>query len=286
MSALSPTLQSFFTDRLIAQRHCSPQTIASYRDTMRLLVNYANAATGLRPCELDLADINAELITAFLDYLEHDRHNTIGTRNARLAAIRSLFHYASLRHPEHAADISRVLAIPTKRHDRTTVTHLTKPEIAALLAAPDTTTWIGRRDKTLIHVAIQTGLRVSEFTALTRTDTHLGTAPHLACHGKGRKTRITPIDKPTTRLLHEWLRERGGGPSDPVFPTSRGLPLTRDAVARRLAIHAATAAADCPTLRAKTITPHVLRHYVDGWVMWPAGVFPLLGLSLSPVLAT
>lgn len=260
MTALAPTLQSFFTDRLIAQRHCSPQTIASYRDTMRLLINYANATTGRPPCDLDLTDLNAELIAAFLDHLEHERRNTIGTRNTRLAAIRSLFHYASLRHPEHAADIARVLAIPTKRHDQTIVTHLTKPEIAALLAAPDTTTWIGRRDRTLIQVAIQTGLRVSELTALTRADTHLGASPHIACHGKGRKTRITPLDKPTTRQLNEWLRERGGRPTDPVFTTSRGLPLTRDAIARRLTTYASIAAQHCPTLHAKNITPHVLRH--------------------------
>ncbi len=286
MSAIAPTLQAFFTDRLTAQRHCSPRTIASYRDTMRLLLQYAHTTIGRGPAELDLADLNAELISAFLDHLEHDRHNAIGTRNARLAAIRSLFYYASLRHPEHAADIARVLAIPPKRHDRTIVTHLTKPEITALLDATDTTTRIGRRDRTMIGLAIETGLRVSELTALTRADTHLGTAAHVACHGKGRKDRITPLTKSTAHALREWLRERGGGPPDPVFPTSRGLPLTRDAVARRLTLYTHLAAADCPTLHAKNVTPHVLRHYVDAWVMWPAGAFAVVGVALGPASAT
>ena len=260
MSALAPTLQAFFTDRLIAQRRCSPQTITSYRDTMRLLLQYAHATVGRAPSELEVADLDAELVSAFLDHLEHDRHNTVGTRNARLAAIRSLFNYASLRHPEHAAEIARVLAIPPKRNDRTIVTHLTKPEITALLAAPDTTTWIGRRDHSMIQLAIETGLRISELTALTRADTHLDSAAHVACHGKGRKDRITPLTRSTTHTLREWLREREGGSCDPVFPTSRGLPLTRDAVARRLTIYTHIAAASCPTLHAKNVTPHVLRH--------------------------
>jgi integrase/recombinase XerD len=260
MSALAPTLQAFFTDRLTSQRRCSPRTIASYRDTMRLLLQYAHTTIGRAPAELDLADLTAELISAFLDHLEHDRHNAVGTRNARLAAIRSLFSYASLRHPEHSAEIARVLAIPPKRHDRTLVTHLTKPEITALLNATDTTTWIGRRDHTMIGLAIETGLRVSELTALTRADTHLGTAAHVACHGKGRKDRITPLTKPTAHALHQWLRERGGAPRDPVFSTSRGLPLTRDAIARRLTLYTHLAAANCPTLHTKNVTPHVLRH--------------------------
>ena len=286
MSALAPTLQAFFTDRLTAQRHCSPRTIASYRDTMRLLLQYAHTTLGRAPAELDLADLDAELISGFLDHLEQHRHNTVGTRNARLAAIRSLFAYASLRHPEHAAEIARVLAIPPKRHDRTIVTHLTTPEITALLHATDTTTWIGRRDRAMIGLAIETGLRVSELTTLTRADTHLGRGAHVACHGKGRKDRITPLTKPTAHVLQTWLRERGGGPPDPVFPTSRGYPLTRDAVARRLALYTNIAATDCLTLHAKNVTPHVLRHYVDGWVMWPAGAFAVVGVALGPVPAT
>jgi integrase/recombinase XerD len=260
MSALAPTLQTFFTDRLIAQRRASSHTIASYRDTMRLLLDYAQRHLATPPMQLDLADLDAELISGFLDHLEHDRHNTIGTRNTRLAAIRSLFRYASLRHPEHAALIARVLAIPPKRHDRTIITHLTDSEIDALLASPDPSTWIGRRDRAMLQLAIESGLRVSELTGLTIADTHLGTSPHISCHGKGRKTRITPMTRPTAAVLRAWLAERGGLRADPVFPTSTGSPLTRDAVARRLTHHAATAATVCPSLHHKNITPHVLRH--------------------------
>jgi integrase/recombinase XerD len=260
MSALAPTLQAFFTERLIAQRRASPHTIASYRDTMRLLLAYAQQRLATPPAQLDLAQLDAKLVSAFLDHLEHVRNNTIGTRNARLAAIRSLFRYASLRHPEHAALIARVLAIPPKRHDRTIITHLSDAEIDALLATPDPATWIGRRDRTMLGLAIESGLRVSELTGLTIADTHLAAAPHISCHGKGRKTRITPLTRLTTASLRAWLTERGGSPPDPVFPTSTGRPLTRDAVARRLTRHARTAAATCPTLHHKNITPHVLRH--------------------------
>jgi site-specific recombinase XerD len=260
MTALAPTLQGFFTDRLIAQRRVSPHTISSYRDTMRLLLDYAQQRLATSPAQLDLAALDAELISAFLDHLEHDRHNTIETRNARLSAIRSLYRYASLQHPEHAALIARVLAIPPKRHDRTIITHLTDPEIDALLAAPDASTWIGQRDRTMLGLAIESGLRVSELTSLTIADTHLGTGPHISCHGKGRKTRITPLTRPTATALREWLTERRGLPPEPVFPTSTGTHLTRDAVARRLAQHTTTAATACPSLHHKNITPHVLRH--------------------------
>jgi integrase/recombinase XerD len=260
MTALAPTLQAFFTDRLIAQRHVSPHTIRAYRDTMRLLLEFAQRRLRTPAAQLDLAALDAELISAFLDYLEHERNNTIGTRNARLAAIRSLYTFASLSHPEHAALIARVLAIPPKRHDRTLITHLTDREIDALIAAPNPTTWIGRRDRAMLQLAIQTGVRVSELTSLTRADTHLSTPAHIACYGKGRKQRVTPLTKNTTAVLRGWLHERGGTPADPLFPTSQGTPLTRDAVARRLAGHSITAAKACTSLRDKKITPHVLRH--------------------------
>jgi integrase/recombinase XerD len=260
MSVLAPTLQAFFTDRLIAQRHASPHTISSYRDTMRLLLQFAQQHINIAPAQLDLHDLDAAMISAFLDHLQHTRHNTIGTRNARLAAIHSLYRFASLRHPEHAELIARVLAIPPKRHDRTLITHLTDPEIDALLNTPDPGTWIGRRDRTMLQLAVETGLRVSELTGLTITDVHLADAPHVACHGKGRKDRVTPLTKPTSQALRHWLNERAGLPHDPVFPTRRGAPLTRDAVARRLLLHTSTAATTCPTLHNKNITPHVLRH--------------------------
>jgi integrase/recombinase XerD len=260
MTALAPTLQAFFTERLIAQRRASSHTISSYRDTMRLLLQFAQTRLRTPAAELDLSRLDAELIAAFLDHLENERENTIGTRNTRLAAIRSLYKFASLRHPEHAALIARVLAIPPKRHDRTLITHLTDPEINTLLAAPDRSAWIGRRDQAMLALAIETGVRVSELTGLKCGDIHLSTPAHIACHGKGRKDRITPLTKPTAALLRTWLSERGGLPIDPLFPTSRGAPLTRDAVARRLTNHTATAAGLCPTLRGKSVTPHVLRH--------------------------
>jgi integrase/recombinase XerD len=260
MTALAPTLQAFFTDRLTAQRHASPHTIRCYRDTMRLLLDYARRKLRVQPSELDIAALDADLISAFLDHLEHDRQNTIGTRNTRLAAIHSLYQYASLRHPEHAAVIARVLAIPPKRYDRRLITHLTDREVDALLTAPDPNTWIGRRDRAMLQLAIETGLRVSELTSLTVSDIHLPTPAHVACRGKGRKDRITPLTKPTTQLVRGWLAERGGLPVDPAFPTSTGKPLTRDAVARRLTHHTANAARECPTLQDKSVTPHVLRH--------------------------
>jgi integrase/recombinase XerD len=260
VSALAPTLQAFFTERLIRQRHVSGHTIAAYRDTWRLLLGFAAEHTGSPVSTLDLAQLDAPLIGAFCDHLEHDRGNSVRTRNARLAAIHSLFRFAALRHPEHAASIARVLAIPPKRFDRALVTYLTDAEADALLAAPDRDSWTGRRDYTLLLLDIQTGLRVSELTALTVADAHLGTGAHVSCHGKGRKNRITPITADTVTALRGWLAERGGTPAEPLFPTRRGGALSRDAVERRIGLHAATAAAQCPSLQQKKITAHTLRH--------------------------
>ena len=260
MTALAPTLQAFFTDRLIRQRHASPQTIAAYRDTWRLLLAYATAQTGRQPSRLDLADLDAPLIGDFLDHLERGRGNSPRTRNARLAAIHSLFGYAALQHPEHAGQISRVLAIPPKKFDRALVTWLTEPEVKALLAAPDTTTRAGRRDHAMIALAAQTGLRISELTGLTCGDVHLGTGPHVSCHGKGRKQRITPLTRNTVAVLRAWMTERADHPAQPLFPSRSGGRLSRDAVERRLARHVAAAEERCPSLQAKTVTMHVLRH--------------------------
>ncbi len=260
MTALAPVLQTFFTDQLIAQRQVSGHTVAAYRDTFRLLLAFAQARTGTAPCDLLLVDLDADLIGAFLEYLRNDRRNGARTRNARLAAIHSLFRYAALRHPEHAALIQRVLAIPPARFDKTAVSYLTAGEAEALLAAPDCSRWIGRRDHALLAVAIQTGLRVSELTTLTRSDVHLGAGPHVRCTGKGRKERCTPLTSQVARALRTWLDERGGGQGDPLFPTSRGQPLSRDAVELLVTRHARTAQAACPTLRGKTVSPHVLRH--------------------------
>jgi integrase/recombinase XerD len=260
MTAIAATMQAFFTERLIGQRRASTHTIASYRDTLRLLLGFTAARTGTPPCRLDIAELDAPLIAAFLDHIEHQRGNCIRTRNARLAAIHSLFGFAALRHPEHAADIARVLAIPAKRGDQTIVTFLTDDEASALLAAPDRATRTGRRDHAWILLAIQTGLRASEITSLTCKDVHLGTAAYVACHGKGRKDRITPLTPGTVTTLRAWLTERAGRPDDPLFDTIRGGPMSHDALQQRLTLHAAAAGQSFPALTSKNVTPHVLRH--------------------------
>ena len=260
MSALAPVLEAFFTERLMTQRRASPNTITAYRDTFKLLLGYACQRTGKLPGRLDFADLDAPLISGFLQHLEAGRGNGVTTRNARLAAIRSLFGYAALKAPEHAALIARVLAIPPKRHDHVTVSFLTRPEIEALLAAPDLTAWHGRRDHALLLVATQTGLRVSELTGLTIADVHLGPGAHVYCRGKGRKERCTPLTAQTVKTLKPWLAERGGDGPDPLFCTRPGARLSRDAVERLLARYVAIAAVTCPSLQAKTISPHTLRH--------------------------
>jgi integrase len=260
MTALAPTLQAFFTDRLTRQRQASPQTIAAYRDTWRLLLAFTARRTGRQPGQLDFADLDAPLIGSFLDHLEHDRGNSPRTRNARLAAIHSMFGYAALQHPEHAESISRVLAIPPRRFDKALVTWLTEQELDALLAAPDKSTRAGRRDHAMIALAAQTGLRISELTGLTCGDVHLGSGPHVSCHGKGRKERITPLTKNTIAVLRAWLAERRGEPEQPLFPNRTGGRLSRDAVEKRLAQHVTTAAGDCPSLKSKNVTAHTLRH--------------------------
>jgi len=260
MSALAPTLQAFFTDRLIAQRQASPHTIAAYRDTFRLLLSFASARLGTEPSKLQINDLDASLISAFLDHIERERRCSPRTRNARLAAIRSLYRYAALRHPEHAAVIERVLAIGPKRFQSNLVTFLNEHELEALICAPDGSTWTGRRDHAIILLAAQTGLRASELVSLTCGDIHLGQGAHVRCVGKGRKQRITPLIHPTIAVLASWLSERDGSADDPLFPTSTGRPLTRDALERRLAKHARHASAHCPSLQDRPVTPHVLRH--------------------------
>jgi site-specific recombinase XerD len=260
MTPIAATLQSFFTDRLLRQRQASPHTIASYRDTIRLLLLFLRTRTGKTPSRLDWSDLDADAVGAFLDHLETDRHNTARTRNLRLTAIRSLFVYASLQHPEHADLIARVLAIPPKRFDRPTITFLDHAEVAALLAAPDRGRWEGRRDRTLILLAVQTGLRVSELLGLDCGDITLGTGAHLRCQGKGRKQRAVPLTAAVEAALRLWLAERRGLPDDPVFCTRTGRRLSSDAVQRRLALHAQTAARRCPSLAGRTLSPHVLRH--------------------------
>lgn len=260
MTALAPTLQTFFTDRLIRQRNASPHTITSYRDTWRLLLGFAAERTGRSPSELDIADLDAPLIAAFLDHLEHDRGNTIRTRNTRLAAIHSLFRFAALNHPEHAGGISRVLAIEPKRCDHAIVNYLTDPEVDALLQACDQSTWTGRRDHTMLVLDVQTGLRISELIALTRGDVHLGAGPHIACHGKGRKDRVTPLTPTTRDVLRSWLKEVPSPPQTPILSTRQGRPMSRDAIEHRITLYTQRASTAHSSLANKTVTAHVLRH--------------------------
>lgn len=260
MTLIAPTLQAFFTDRLAQQRQASPRTIAAYRDTLRLLLTFVHSSSGRPPAQLDWDDLDATTISAFLNYLEIERRNSTRTRNVRLTAIRSLFSYAALRHPEHALLIQRVLAIPPKRFDKRIVTFLTPTEVDALLAAPDPSRWEGRRDRVLMLLAIQTGLRVSELIGLNCADVTLGTGANVRCEGKGRKQRAVPLTNPVETLLRLWLGERAGHPGDPLFPTRTGRRLSRDAVALRVSTHATTAAQHCPSLQGKKIHPHVMRH--------------------------
>lgn len=228
MTLVAPTLQAFFTDRLARQKQASPQTIASYRDTLRLLLCFTHQWTGKQPASLDWDDLDETLITAFLEHLETGRGNSVRTRNLRLTAIRSLFRYAALHHPEHAATIQRVLSIPPKRHEKRTVTFLTAPEATALIDAPDQTRWEGRRDRALLILAIQAGLRVSELTGLDCADVALGTGAHVRCEGKGRKQRAVPLTAPAQTILARWLAERAGRQHDPLFPTRTGRRLSLD----------------------------------------------------------
>jgi len=260
MSALAPALQAYFTDRLIGQRQASPNTIAAYRHTFSLLLRFAANRTGTPPSQLDIAALDAPLIAAFLEHLERDRGNTTATRNNRLAAIHSLFAYLALHHPEHAASIQRVLAIPPKRTEKNLLTYLTDTEVDALLAACDQATWAGRRDHAMFALTIQTGLRITELISLNCQDITLTTGANVHTIGKGRKQRRTPLIPATKTVLKTWLHERAGTPDEPLFPTRTGKRLSRDAIEHRLAIHLATAAATCPSITNKHITMHTLRH--------------------------
>lgn len=253
-------LEAFFTDRLMRQRRASPHTIAGYRDTFRLLVKFAAAHLNKSPSALAIGDIDAPFIGTFLDHLEKDRSNTPRSRNARLAAIHSFFRYAALEEPTQSALIQRVLAMPNKRFDRKPIEFLTQPETEALLSAPDHSTWAGRRDRALLLLMVQTGLRVSETTGLHRQDIVLDHSAYVRCQGKGRKERCTPLTKETVSILRGWLRECNAQPSAPLFPNARGGPLSRDGVEYLLAKHIATAAQQCPSLKKKHVSPHVLRH--------------------------
>ena len=273
---LAALLQSFFTIRLMAQRKVSPHTIASYRDTFRLLLQFAQKRTRKVPSQLALDDLNASLVSAFLEDLKSRRQNSARSRNLRLTTIRSFFRYASLEAPAHSRIIQQVLAIPNQRQRRALVGFLTRPEIEALLVAPDRTTWLGRRDHAFLITAVQTGLRLSEMTGLRHEDVSLGAGPHVHCRGKGRKERCTPLAKPTVAVLKAWIREQGREDSKTLFPSSRGGPLSPDGVQHLLARHVAKARKTCASLRKKRVSPHVLRHYLPSRIMSCHGAKPCI----------
>jgi integrase/recombinase XerD len=259
-AGLPSLLQSFFTDRLLQQRKVSPHTVAGYRDSFRLLLHFAKERLGKNPSALAIEDLDAPFLGVFLEHLEGLRKNSTRTRNARLAAIHSFFQYVALEEPAHALHCQRILAMPNKRYEKRPIEFLGREEIDALLAVPNLSTWLGRRDRTLLLVAVQTGLRVSELIGLNCQDVVLGTGAHVCCLGKGRKQRCTPLRPETTRMLDAWLRERHGQPEHPAFPSVRGGRLSRDAIERLITKYINVAKQTCPSLKRKKISPHKLRH--------------------------
>jgi integrase/recombinase XerD len=259
-ATFSNLLEAFFLERLMQQRRVSPHTIASYRDTFRLLLQFTQKRLRKTPSCLAVSDLTTELVGEFLSHLEKDRRNTARSRNVRLAAIHSFFRYVARQAPEYSGIAQRLLDIPSKRYTRRLITFLTQVEIDALLAAPDLDTWCGRRDRALILLAVQTGLRAAELLGLRCKDVVLGSAAHVRCDGKGRKERCTPLRKDTVRVLRGWLKERQGKASDPVFPTVRGTAMSHDALRNLLNKHVSAARRHCASLKKKHVTPHSLRH--------------------------
>jgi len=261
MAATLPALiQQFFADRLSAQMQASPNTIAGYRDTFRLLLRFATEQTGRPPTKLKIEDLDIDLVGDFLTHVETERRNSARSRNTRLAAIRSFFRFVAMTEPAYMLHCQKILAMPGKRYTRRTVEFLDRAEIEALLAGPDRSIWTGRRDHALLLIALQTGLRASELINLRRCDVVIGTSAHIRCEGKGRKRRCTPLRRETLKILETWLKERAGAESDPLFPTIRGTKLSRDALERIVRRHTLSAAKSCPSLSGKRLSPHVLRH--------------------------
>jgi len=253
-------LQRFFTERLAAQLKASPHTIMSYRDTFKLLLKFATMRLHRSPTELQVIDIDAELIGLFLADIESARGNSARSRNTRLSAIRSFFKYVAVNEPQLLYHCQRILAMPAKRHEKRAIDYLSRIEIDALIEVPDLSNWYGRRDRAMLSLALQTGLRVSELINLSRGDIVLGAGAHVRCMGKGRKERATPIRKDTVKVLRDWLAERGGTETDPIFVSNRNQRLSRDAVEQIVRRHVWMASAKCPSLKKKRVTPHVLRH--------------------------
>jgi len=257
---LAGLLQRFFTDRLLGQLGASQHTIASYRDTFRLLLKFASTYHRRQVSKLNVQDLDAKFVGTVLKHLEQDRRNSIRSRNSRLSALHAFFRDVCLNEPALASHCQRVLAIPFKRFERGPVEFLTSEEITALLNAPDTTTCLGRRDQMVLQVAVQTGLRNSELTKMRRQDVQLGAGAHVRCLGKGRKARCTPLRSDVAALLSQWLAEQPLDPTTPVFPTVSGTAMSSDALQRLVARHVKSAGTSCPSLQSKKVTPHTLRH--------------------------
>jgi integrase/recombinase XerD len=260
MSSLQALLQRFFTDRLMTQLEASPNTIAGYRDTFRLLLRYAGTQLKRSPVALRIEDIDAELVGAFLIHVETVRRNSARSRNTRLAAIRSFYRFVAMNEPAYGLHCQRILAMPSKRHVRRTVNFIDRSEMEALLAVPDPASWIGRRDGAILLLFLQTGLRVSELINLNCRDLIFGPGAHVRCEGKGRKERSTPLRRETAKVMQAWFRERAGQADDPAFPTIRGDRLSRDAIEHLVHKYTVAASERCGSLRAKRVTPHTLRH--------------------------
>ena len=259
-ATLPALIQQFFTDRLCTQMDASPNTIASYRDTFRLLLQFASEQTGREPTKLTVDDLDCNMVGDFLIYVETQRRNSARTRNTRLAAIRSFFRFVAMTEPAYMHHCQKILAMPGKRYARLTVEFLDRAEMDALLAAPNLSTWVGRRDHAVLMVALQTGLRSSEIINLRHCDIIIGTGAHIRCEGKGRKQRCTPLRKETIKVLEAWLKEQDGADSDPLFPTNRGTRMSRDALEGIVRRHTLSASQLCPSLAGKRVSPHVLRH--------------------------
>lgn len=259
-SLLPSLIQQFFTDRLCTQMSASPNTIAGYRDTFRLLLRYASERTARPPTKLAVEDLDVELVADFLSDIETRRGNSARSRNTRLAGIRSFFRFVAMSEPRFMLHCQKILAMPGKRYVRRTVEFLDRDEIDALLAAPDRSTWVGRRDHAILLVALQAGLRASELLGLRRCDIVLGTSAYLRCEGKGRKQRSTPLRRETVKVLEAWLKERKGADTVPLFPSIRGARLSRDALEDIVRRHVLIASRSCPSLIDKKVSPHVLRH--------------------------
>lgn len=257
---LSRLIQCFFTDWLVRQFGASQHTIAGYRDGFRLLLRFAALTLRRAPSELKVEELDAPFLAKFLDHLEAERGNSVRTRNSRLCALHAFFRYVAITEPSLGLQCQRILAIPRKRHERRPMEFLTEEEAAAIIAAPNALTWIGWRDRALLQLAIQTGLRNSELRKLRRQDVEFGSGAHVRCLGKGRKMRCTPLSKDVAVGLKSWLDKQSGDPECTVFPSSKGGTLSADALQRLVARHAKSASTLCPSLIPKTVTPHTLRH--------------------------